>query len=924
MWNALLLSSVLLGPSATTQPALQSPRTGFIQNIGQWDSKALFLHKSPGHHLWVSGDALTSQLYRIDDGKAQGHTIVQRFVGGTLRPEPRGDYPGTVSFFVGDRSKWRADAPDYKQLWAKNLYPGIDLVLSLDQQTARYDFHLAPGADPDQIRMKFEGVAAPRVGPSGELLFQTQLGPVAHEQLRAYQDGRSVPVRFAIGRDGTVQLKLGKYDRSRPLLIDPLFFSTYLGGEFYDQANGIAAHTDATPYVVGATLSPNFPTTPGAFDTTHNGNFDVFVCRMRPKADAFIFSTFLGNEGEDEGSDLDLDKAGFAYITGQAGPGFPTTVGAFDTTHNGSSDVFVTKLSPDGKTLAYSTYLGGQVQELGMDIKVHPSSFRAYVCGRTASDPFPTTAGAFDTTYNGTVDGFVTVVSRDGGSLFYSTYLGGEGLDNARGIDVFTNGQATVTGLTQSTNFPTTAGAFDTVLDNQDAFVTRLFANGSGLEYSTLLGGKLSDTGNGVAVNKNNQPFVTGTTESDNFPTTPGAFDTSYNGDLDIFVTRLNDKLSGLNYSTYVGTEGQENGSMVDLNSASYAFVTGRTNDPKFPTTTTGFDQTHNGGDDCVLFTLNPTGATMVYGTYYGSEFLDEGFDVFVRGRNAAFVAGVNAGNGLPSTPGVVQPTYQGGAADGFAFRIGVPLFASNGAIALRSGVQGQYRVGYWTTENGLITGWKSIGGLGAEWDPVGFGDMDGNGAHDMLQFNRRTRQLGASLLDGSLITGWRSLLTVGAAWQVIGTSDVDQNGVSDVVAYNATTRQFGCWFIGYVGDPTVLGWRLLGSHPAGWEIFALDDVNGDGSEDVLVWNPTTRTSGAYLFNGPTLLGWQGLPRIPAGWIPHGLLEADLDGDGDLLIEQTASRKLGCYLMNGPTITGWKTVGTVGSAWTVLGPEPLF
>jgi hypothetical protein len=321
-------------------------------------------------------------------------------------------------------------------------------------------------------------------------------------------------------------------------------YSTYLGGSSFDEGFRIAVDSTGSAYATGVTCSGNFPTTFGAFDTTANGSCDAYVTKLNAAGSApLLYSTYLGGGGTDVGYGIAVDSAGSAYVTGYTFSGdFPTTALAFDTTFNGISDAFVTKLNAAGTgPLLYSTYLGGGDSDVGQGIAID-SGGSAYVTGYTCSADFPTTLGAFDTTFNGGCDAFVTKLNAAGSApLLYSTYLGGSSTDFGQGIAIDSTGSAYVTGYTCSAAFPTTLGAFDTTPNScTDAFVTKLNAAGSApLLYSTYLGGNGEDFGFGIAVDSTGSAYVTGRTGSGDFPTTPTAYDTTQNGNVDAFVTKL-------------------------------------------------------------------------------------------------------------------------------------------------------------------------------------------------------------------------------------------------------------------------------------------------------------------------------------------------------------------------------------------------
>ena len=382
-----------------------------------------------------------------------------------------------------------------------------------------------------------------------------------------------------------------------------LEYSTYLGGSSSQIEWGASVAVDAAgnAYVTGTTLSSDFPTTPGAFETTFGGGTDAFVTELNPSGDALVYSTYLGGSGNDEGNGVALDGAGNAYVTGDTGStNFPTTAGSFDTTYNGgNNDTFVTKVNPGGTGLGYSTYLGGTSFDIGGGVALDGAG-NAYVTGYTGSTNFPTTAGSFDRTYNGGAnDTFVTKLNASGASLVYSTYLGGNDHDQGYTLALDAAGKAYIAGDTGSTNFPTTAGAFDRSYNggSADAFVASLDADGAALDYSTYLGGGSWDSGLGIAVDGSGNAAVTGATTSNNFPTTPNAFDRSFNGDEndDPFVATVSAG-GGLGYSTYLGIGF---GNDVVFDASGNAYLTGPA-EGDFPTTAGAFDTSLSGVDGFV------------------------------------------------------------------------------------------------------------------------------------------------------------------------------------------------------------------------------------------------------------------------------------------------------------------------------------
>jgi len=390
-----------------------------------------------------------------------------------------------------------------------------------------------------------------------------------------------------------------------------LVYSTFLGGSSIDYGLAIAVDESGAAYVTGGTGSDDFPTTAGAFGTTLSGMRDTFVTKLNGVGNGLVYSTLLGGSDTDNGYGIAVDGSGAAYVTGGTySSNFPTTVAALDRTHNGASDVFVTKVNPAGSALVYSTFLGGSSGDFDNRIALDGSG-AAYVTGRTGSANFPTTVGAFDTIYNGgSSDTFVTKLNAAGIGLVYSTFLGGNDTECFNGCDIVVDesGAAYVTGETSSANYPTIAGAFDTTYGGRgDVFVTKLNAAGNVLIYSTFVGGPQWDSGRSIALDRSGGAYITGLTESSNFPTTPDAFDTTRNGGIcgsypytfpcrDIFVTKLNAAGSGLVYSTYLGGSDDDYGYGIVTDRGGAAYITGRTYSSDFPTTMGAFDTTHAGG----------------------------------------------------------------------------------------------------------------------------------------------------------------------------------------------------------------------------------------------------------------------------------------------------------------------------------------
>jgi hypothetical protein len=646
------------------------------------------------------------------------------------------ELPGKANYFLGnDPKRWRSNIATYGRVKYRDIYPGIDLVYYGRQQQLEYDILVAPGADPTSIRMSFEGADKLEVDPQGNLVLHTACDKVIQHAPRIYQEShgtqQTVSGRYVLlgaespGRNTEpatttpqqVGFEVGGYDRSRPLVIDPvLVYSTYLGGSGNDSANSVAVDRAGNAYLTGGTQSPDFPTA-NPLQPALVG--DAFVAKLNAAGTALVYSTFLGGSGNDGGSSIAVDRAGNAYVTGGTGsPDFPTknplqpVIGGFPCGEFGCpSDAFVAKLNPAGTALIYSTFLGGSGIEdgsrsgddFGSSITADAAGY-AYVTGTTGSGDFPT-VNPLQPNLNGSQDAFVAKLNVDGSALVYSTYLGGQpqdeiDLDSGSSVAVDPTGNAYVTGRTDSSDFPT-ANPLQPVLIGRckfgpfppencpDAFVAKLNPAGTALVYSTFLGGSSSDQGSGIAVDSAGNAYVTGDTGSSDFPT-KNPLQPAYAGGGDAFVAKLNPAGTALVYSTFLGGSGSEGpfifrefGPGIAVDPAGNASVTGGTSSPDFPTVsplqpafgggTCGSDPVTLPCPDAFVAKLNVAGTVLVFSTYLGGSGSEGGLfsarlGIALDTAGNTYVTGTTTSSDLP-TANPFQPTY-GGGGDAFVAKI--------------------------------------------------------------------------------------------------------------------------------------------------------------------------------------------------------------------------------------------------------------
>jgi uncharacterized repeat protein (TIGR01451 family) len=603
--------------------------------------------------------------------------------------------PGKNNYFIGnDPKKWRTNIPTYAKVRMENVYPGVDLVYYGNQGQLEYDFVLQPGADPHAIKLAFNSFPSDRtpsdssaaseqlpvrIDANGDLVVPVHGGEVRFHKPVIYQSGpgedtQAVPHRISVGGSyaltakNEVTLAIGEYDKSRPLVIDPvLVYSTYLGGSQQEQGYGIAVNASDNIYVTGYTLSKDFPTS-NALQASNNSALpdgaSAFVTKFTADGSALLYSTYLGGSATAYAYGIAVDRSGNAYLTGQTDSTDFPTVNAVQAAYAGEQDSFVSKLSADGSALLYSTYLGGSGNDEAYGIAVDGSD-SAYVIGRTDSTNFPTTSGAFQTTIQGPINAFVTKFTSDGSALAYSTYLGGNRGDQGAGIAVDASGSAYVTGSTVSTNFPTVNAFQSSLQDIQAAFVTKFTADGSALLYSTYLGGSSRVTngiliggsgGRGIAVDRFDNAYVTGATYCTNFPVTSNAFQASNRAasgeGQNAFVTKFDASGSVPVYSTYLGGSIWDQATAIALNSFGNAFVTGYTEDSDFPTVNpiqANNNAASTGGRNAFVTEFTSGGSGLAYSTYLGGSAEDMAYGISVDRFGNAYITGGASSSNFPT-----------------------------------------------------------------------------------------------------------------------------------------------------------------------------------------------------------------------------------------------------------------------------------
>jgi len=590
----------------------QSPHSGLVRYYSVGNPSVGFRDDGVMFVVREPSDGISGTSVSESPVRSVGYLM--RFEGARLvSPVGREELSFKSNFFFGnDPNDWRTEVPNYGEVVYGGLYDGITVVFHAEPRGVKYDIIVQPGADPAQITIAYDGVKGVDAAGS-EIAVDTGLGKIRDTVPLSYQaSGDAVSCRYEIRGLRSIGFRCSGWDRSSVLTIDPL-----------------------------------------------------------------VYSGFLGGSGSDYGWSIKVDLAGDAYVTGMtASVDFPTTPGSYDQTPSGMSTAFVTKITANGKSLIYSTYVGGNGRDEGYSIALDLSG-NAYITGYTESSDFPTTPGAYDGIYSGSPgDGevFTMKLNPTGSALVYSTFLGNGcvsavGTALPCGLDVDPAGNAYVVGRTTSSLYPTTPGAYDRTHNGgvYDAFVTKLNASGDGLLYSTFLGGSDSDHATSVSIDSGGNAYVVGYAQSINFPTSAGAFQTSNAGVADVFVTKVNPTGSGLAYSTYIGSPDIDEGHSIFVDSSGYAYITGLTRHNKYPTTPGAYSTTLGGGaSDAFVTKLNLVGTGLVYSTFLGGAGNDEGHSITVDSGGNASVTGETSDNTFPFTAGSYDTSYNGGLADIF------------------------------------------------------------------------------------------------------------------------------------------------------------------------------------------------------------------------------------------------------------------
>ena len=689
----------------------------FESNMGQYDGAARFVSRGPAYYLSLSPAEVSVMLRKVEKVAAGENTLPRtintagvivnyrnlriKLVG--ANPDATmsgvGEISGRANYFIGnDASKWRTGVPAFDCVRVTDLYHGINLIHYGNQHHLEYDFEIAPGANPDVIAMRFTGADKIAVDSQGELVLSMGGEEIRQPKPVIYQivDGERKPIAggYVMADANTVKFSLGEYDRTMPLVIDPVVSYVALQGGFSDDIFwAVAMDAQGNIFVAGETLSSptptNSPASLGAFQTNLagvlSGHGDVLVQKLPNNASPFsaTYSTYLGGFAYEAAFGLAVDVEGNAYVAGYTGStNFPTrnpvqtNIAGTVTSGIGAPplDCFVAKIGPRGTNLIFSTFFGGARDDVGLGLALD-SATNIYVAGYTLSTNFPVVNFTLTTNVVGTnvivttnglagfEDAFILKLAASGTNVIYSRYIGGAGRDYATDVIADSADEAIIVGYTTSSSFPTTTNAIQPLFNgttnfsfSYDSFVTIVGATNSAINYSSFIGGTNDDFAFRAAMDAAGAIYVAGSTRSGNFPRSSTNFYSSVTTNAlqpDVFVSKLNPSLTNWDYSVTFGGSASDEAWDVAVDAAGRAHVVGVTSSLNFPSNSVFgvILGTNSGAADIFVAELNSTGNVLNYSGYFGEASDDAAYGVTVDAGGNSYIVGAS---GIPDKDGFV------------------------------------------------------------------------------------------------------------------------------------------------------------------------------------------------------------------------------------------------------------------------------
>ncbi len=707
---SIALAATICPAQQPSQVATQGARYGqlpltFEENRGQTDPKVKFLSRAKGYTAFLTANGIVLSLRPTEVVKAvngaspssaqhkqpSNAALEFKLVGagtnmGTVGEDPQ---PGVANYFIGnDRTKWRTNVRTYRRVRYTNVYPGIDLIYYGNHRQLEYDFAIAPHSDPASIQFEIKGAKQLELGAEGNLIVKMGDGELHFHAPAVYQEvnGLRAPLQggYVIKSATRVGFQVAQFDSTKPLVIDPVLdYSTYLGGTGDDTPTGIAVDASGSVYVTGYTDSADFPL--ASLGSLPPGSDHVFVSKFDATGSNLVYSDYIGGSNEDFGYALVLDSANDVYVAGSTGSSDFPVVNAYQSTYPGSFNAFLTKISSDGSSLLYSTYLGGNGSDVPSSVQIDSLS-DVLVAGTTSSTNFPV-VNAYQSTASPNQGneygdyGFVTKFTPDGSSLVYSTYFAGSSnlanncngspcwpqpVSGITGMALDSAGNAYIAGATNTYDLPVTSGAYlgtdSTQMNASVGFVSKISSSGS-LQYSTYFYEPSGFTDiHGIAVDSSGSAYITGLTYSNGtFPiTTTGICDPSVSGVACsyAFVTKFDATASSLVYSTFLGPNNYAAPAAIVLDQSNDAYVLTTTNSNSF--NTVNALEPYAGGNDVLLVEIDPVAGSQLFATYLGGSADETAAAMVLDAAGNLYVTGSTDSTDFPTTQQAFQSQLAG------------------------------------------------------------------------------------------------------------------------------------------------------------------------------------------------------------------------------------------------------------------------
>ncbi len=683
--------------------------TPFVKNEGQINDKVKYYTSIFSGSLFVTDNSLTYLFQQDNQRLALAESFLDREGQNiSIKPEGQNQSQTTTSYFQGKQDDWKTNIFTNDSIRLGELYNRIDVHLRAYGDNVEKLFVVEDGGNPNDITLKLEGADKLAVTDKGELELKVEDQKVLFTKPIAYQlvednnqsdklidkikektkyffnkekkrsKKKYITTKYVLKSDNTYGFQVGNYDKSQPLIIDPLVSSTYIGGISdehygYDDFGGriysghkpIARDSAGNIYIIGHTQSNDYPTTLGVVDDSYNDSSsslpnDIIVSKFNSNLTQLLASTYLGGTSEDEGSAIIVDGSD-VYITGLTRSNdFPTTSGTVDTTFNGgNSDTFIAKLNTDLTQLEASTYIGGNDKDFGYSLLKTGGGI--YLVGDTYSSNFPTRPGAYDGTFSGNGDGFLMELTDDLVTINHTTFLGGSKEDFLRMVNFDHNGNIVAVGYTNSNDFPTTVGSYSQTFSGAaDVFVSIISSDLNTLTASTFIGGTSIDKISSLVIDSSNNINIAGNTNSTDFPVS--AYQTSNAGDYDGFVAKFNDNLTTLSASTYIGGSGHDDIYEIAIDNSDNIYIVGQTRSNNYPVTSHAYDQTLDGTSDASISRFTSDLSILEHSTYFGgSGNVDYILSAEHLNSGSLLMVGITDSNDLSTTVNAYDSTYNGG-----------------------------------------------------------------------------------------------------------------------------------------------------------------------------------------------------------------------------------------------------------------------